>query len=42
MSGALPTSQGFNVVNFQSQRPTLVSKTVSGKRFARQVSSQFF
>ena len=42
MSGNLPTSQGFQVMNFKSERPTLVSKSVSGKRFARQVASQFF
>lgn len=42
MSGNLPTSQGFQVMNFKSERPTLVSKSVSGKRFSRQVASQFF
>ena len=27
MSGNLPTSQGFQVMNFKSERPTLVSKS---------------
>jgi|TARA_R100001594_G_scaffold30570_1_gene57162 hypothetical protein len=39
MSGALP-NVGFEAINIQSEQKTLLSKTVSGKTFRRQIDGQ--
>lgn len=42
MSGSLPTSPAFNSLNVQSVQPTLISRSVSGRRQARQIAGQYF
>ena len=42
MSGAFPTSPGFRSLNFQDNRPVLVNQTLSGKKSARLIGSQYF
>jgi len=42
MSGTFPTSPAFNSLNVQSIQPTFISRTISGRRQARQIGGQFF
>tara|TARA_R100001443_G_scaffold104840_1_gene113626 strand:+ start:1372 stop:1968 length:597 start_codon:yes stop_codon:yes gene_type:complete len=42
MSGTFPTSPAFNSLNVQSVQPTLVSRTISGRRQSRQIGGQYF
>jgi len=42
MSGAFPTSPKFRTLNFQNNRPTLMNQSISGRRAARQIGSQYF
>jgi len=42
MSGTFPSSPAFNSLNVQSIQPTFVSRTISGRRQARQIAGQFF
>ena len=42
MSGAFPTDPNFRSINFQDNRPTLLNQTLSGKKSARQIGSQYF
>ena len=42
MSGTFPTSPAFQTLNVQSIQPTFVSRTISGRRQARQIGGQFW
>ena len=42
MSGTLPTSPAFSALNIRSVQPTFVSRTISGRRQARQIAGQFW
>ena len=42
MSGTFPSSPAFRSLNVQSIQPTLVSRTLSGRRQARQIGGQYF
>ena len=42
MSGQFPTSPNFRSLNFKDNRPTLVNQTLSGRKTARQIGSQYF
>ena len=42
MSGTLPTSPTFNSLIVQSVQPTFVSRSISGRRQARQTHGQYF
>ena len=42
MSGTFPSSPAFNSLSVQSVQPTFVSRTLSGRRQARQIAGQFF
>ena len=42
MSGTFPSSPAFNSLNVKSIQPTFVSRTISGRRQARQIAGQFF
>ena len=42
MSGTFPSSPAFNSLNVKSLQPTFVSRTISGRRQARQIAGQFF
>ena len=42
MSGSLPTSPAFADLTFQSVQSTIVSRTISGRRQARQIGGQYW
>ena len=42
MSGTFPSSPAFNSLNVQSVQPTFVSRTISGRRQARQIGGQYW
>ena len=42
MSGTFPSSPAFNSLEVTSIQPTFVSRTISGRRQARQIAGQFF
>jgi hypothetical protein len=42
MSGQFPTSPNFRSLNFKDNRPTLLNQTLSGRKTARQIGSQYF
>ena len=42
MSGTFPTSPAFQSLNIQSIQPTLISRTISGRRQARQIGGQLW
>lgn len=42
MSGTFPSSPAFNALNVKSIQPTFVSRTISGRRQARQIGGQYF
>ena len=42
MSGTFPSSPAFNSLEVNSIQPTFVSRTISGRRQARQIGGQFF
>ncbi len=42
MSGAFPTSPSFRTLNFTDNRPTLINRTLSGKKQVRQIGGQYF
>ena len=42
MSGAFPTDPNFSSINFRDNRPALLNQTLSGKKSARQIGSQYF
>ena len=42
MSGTLPSSPAFSALNIRSVQPTFVSRTISGRRQARQIAGQFW
>lgn len=42
MSGAFPTSPSFSTLNFTDNRPTLINRTLSGKKQVRQIGGQYF
>lgn len=42
MSGTFPSSPKFNSLNVKSIQPTFVSRTISGRRQARQIGGQYF
>ena len=42
MSGTFPSSPAFNSLEVNSIQPTFVSRTISGRRQARQIAGQFF
>lgn len=42
MSGSFPTSPVFNSLNVSSVQPTLISRTISGRRQARQIAGQYW
>ena len=42
MSGTFPSSPAFNSLNVKSIQPSFVSRTISGRRQARQIAGQFF
>jgi len=42
MSGTFPTSPAFNSLNVQSIQPTFISRTISGRRQARQIGGQYW
>ena len=42
MSGAYPTSPSFSTLNFTDNRPTLINRTLSGKKQVRQIGGQYF
>jgi hypothetical protein len=42
MSGAFPTDPNFRALQFQDNRPILLNQTLSGKKSARQIGSQYF
>ena len=42
MPGQFPTSPNFRSLNFKDNRPTLLNQTLSGKKTARQIGSQYF
>ena len=42
MSGSLPTSPAFTELNVQSVQSTIVTRTISGRRQARQIGGQFW
>ena len=37
-----PTDPNFSSINFRDNRPTLLNQTLSGKKSARQIGSQYF
>lgn len=42
MSGTFPSSPAFNSLNVSSVQPTFISRTISGRRQARQIGGQFW
>ena len=42
MSGTFPSSPAFNSLEVNSLQPTFVSRTISGRRQARQIGGQYF
>jgi len=42
MSGQFPTDPNFRSIGFQDNRPTLINKTLSGRKQVRQIGSQYF
>ena len=42
MSGTFPSSPAFNGLSVKSIQPTFVSRTISGRRQARQIGGQYF
>jgi len=42
MSGTFPSSPAFNSVDIRSFQPTFVSRSISGRRQARQIGGQYF
>jgi len=42
MSGTFPTSPAFQSLNIKSIQPTLISRTISGRRQARQIGGQLW
>jgi len=42
VSGTFPNSPAFNSLEVSSVQPTFVSRTISGRRQARQIAGQFF
>ena len=42
MSGAFPTDPNFRALQFKDNRPILLNQTLSGKKSARQIGSQYF
>ena len=42
MSGTFPSSPAFNSLEVNSIQPTFVSRTISGRRQARQIAGQYF
>ena len=42
MSGTFPSSPAFSSLVVSSVQPTMVSRTISGRRQARQIAGQFF
>jgi hypothetical protein len=42
MSGQFPTNPNFRSIGFQDNRPTLINKTLSGRKQVRQIGSQYF
>ena len=42
MSGTFPSSPAFSSLAVSSVQPTMVSRTISGRRQARQIAGQFF
>jgi len=42
VSGTFPSSPAFNSLNVKSIQPSFVSRTISGRRQARQIAGQFF
>jgi len=42
MSGTFPTSPAFQSLNIQSIQPTLISRTISGRRQSRQIGGQLW
>ena len=42
MSGTFPSSPAFNSLIVKSIQPTFVSRTISGRRQARQIAGQYF
>ena len=42
MSGTFPTDPNFKTLNFKDNRPFLINQTLSGKKSARQIGSQYF
>jgi len=42
VSGTFPSSPKFNSLNVKSIQPTFVSRTISGRRQARQIGGQYF
>jgi len=42
VSGTFPSSPAFNSLSVKSIQPTFVSRTISGRRQARQIGGQFF
>lgn len=42
MSGAFPTDPNFRSLQFKDNRPILLNQTLSGKKSARQIGSQYF
>ena len=42
MSGTFPSSPAFSSLDITSIQPTMVSRTISGRRQARQIAGQYF
>lgn len=42
MSGAFPTSPKFRALEFKNVRPVIMNHSLSGRRVARQIGSQYF
>jgi hypothetical protein len=42
MAGQFPTDPNFRSISFTSNSPTLINQTLSGRRQARQIGSQYF
>lgn len=42
MSGTFPSSPAFNSLSVTSKQPTLVSRSISGRRQARQIGGQYW
>jgi len=42
MAGQFPTNPNFRSIGFQDNRPTLINKTLSGRKQVRQIGSQYF